>query len=125
MMMQFICSFPKRKQLSFTQLQIKMVLLFLLTIYAVTATKLDNEDAMKVIELEKKQKQWIKEHQYILNLQTPFLNDMLDLESQDIDLEIVNENVQKNYQSCRLSCDPSIFDASRFCRYVYHQQKLL
>jgi len=47
------------------------------------------------MKLEQKQKQWIKEHQYILNLQTPFLNDMLDLESQDIDLEIVNENVQK------------------------------
>jgi len=42
-MMQFICSFPKRKQLSFTQLKIKMMLLFLLTIYAVTGTKLDDE----------------------------------------------------------------------------------
>jgi len=95
MMIQFICSFLKPTFLSFSQLQIKMVLLFLLTIYAVTGTDLENEDLTKVTEWERKQTQWIKERRCILNLQKPFLTDMLEFESQHIDHEITNANVLK------------------------------
>jgi len=94
-MMQFISSCSKRENLFFIQLQIKMVLLFLLTIYVVTGTELDNEDLMKVMQLERKQKQWIEERRTILNRQMPFVNDMLDRESQHINLEITNANVLK------------------------------
>jgi len=93
--MQFIYPCSKRKNLFFTQLQIKMMFLFFLIIYAVTGAELEKEDAMKVIKLERKQTQWIKEHRQILKQQMPFLNDILNVESQHFDKEIMNANLAK------------------------------
>jgi len=93
--MQFIYPCSKRKNLFFTQLQIKMMFLFFLIIYAVTGAELEKEDAMKVIKLEQKQTQWIKEHRQILKQQMPFLNDILNFESQHFDKEIKNANLEK------------------------------
>jgi len=91
MMMKIIHSGSKRKNLFFTQLSIKMVLLFLLTIYAVTGSEdQKNEDLNKAMKLESKKNQWIKERRSIL-LQMDYLDEMLGFDS----TQITNANILK------------------------------